>query len=60
MNIFQNQYHITFLLVIFSVGYLVVGAGNSLRRGRLSTVDLLIKIGCFVKKGKFKFEKQLI
>jgi hypothetical protein len=25
---------------------------NIHRRGRIKTVDLLIKIGCFVKKGK--------
>ncbi len=27
-----------------------VKAGNSNRRGRLSTVDLLIKVACFVKQ----------
>jgi hypothetical protein len=29
-------------------------------RGRLSTVDFLIKVGCFVKKDFFQLEKQLI
>ncbi len=26
--------------------------GNTNRRGRIGTVDLLIKLGCFVTKGK--------
>jgi hypothetical protein len=26
-----------------------LGSGNPYRRGRLSTIDLLIKIACFVK-----------
>ncbi len=30
-------------------------AGKPHWRGRFSTVDLLIKIGCFVKKGKYSF-----
>jgi hypothetical protein len=36
--------------------------GNPYGRGRISTFDLLSKIGCFVKKEKkyFKYEKQLI
>jgi len=29
-----------------------VGAGNTNKGGRLSTVDILIKVACFVKKGK--------
>ncbi len=32
----------------------------SVVRGRLSTVDLLIKTGCFVKKIYVQYEKQLI
>jgi hypothetical protein len=33
----------------------ILQSGNSYRRGRHSTVDLHIKIGCFVKKGKIAF-----
>jgi hypothetical protein len=43
--------------------YLILNVGprKPYWRERISTVDLLIKIGCFVKKGKieFQFEKQL-
>jgi hypothetical protein len=31
-------------------------AGNSYRRGKLSTVDLLIEIACFEKKAKKYFQ----
>jgi hypothetical protein len=36
-------------------------ARNTNRRGRLSSVDLLIKVACFCIKGKkyFQYEKQL-
>jgi len=37
-------------LVIIKVTETCIVPGNPYRRGRLSTVDLLIKIGCFVKK----------
>jgi hypothetical protein len=29
---------------------IIILAGNSYSRGGLSTVDLLVKLGCFVKK----------
>ncbi len=35
--------------------YPKVKAGKPYLRGSISTVDLLIKIGCFVKKEKFSF-----
>jgi hypothetical protein len=41
-------------IFVFFVASLA-GAGNSYWRGRLCTVDLLIKVGCFVKQRKFSF-----
>ncbi len=32
--------------------FIVQATGNTNRRGRICTVDLLIKLGCFVTKGK--------
>ncbi len=40
--------------------YPISWSGKSYWRGRLSTVDLLMKVGCFVKKIKFQNEKELI
>jgi hypothetical protein len=51
---FQNFQ--TFLIMILPIGMKCRGlasisrSGNTNCRGRLSTVDLLIKVGCFVKK----------
>ncbi len=35
---------------VFKGYYTMMNAGNTNLRGRLSTVDLLIRINCFVKK----------
>jgi hypothetical protein len=35
--------------------FLIHRSGKPNRRGRISTVDLLIKIGCFVKREQYSF-----
>ncbi len=44
------QFHWKTLIYLTSILYTLIWTGNSNRRGRLSTVYLLVKVACIVKK----------
>ncbi len=47
------------LLVTRVAEHFSIEPGNTNRSGRLSTVDLLIKVPCFAKKGKSNFHYKM-